>query len=587
MITYVPPIEDMTFLLGQVLDFDGRIASLPGWEEINTEFAGEILREAGRFCADVLTPLNLPGDKEGATLTDGEVSTPAGFAQAYSDFVAGGWAGLSGPCEYGGQGLPRVLQILLDEMVSSANLSFGLFPGLTRGAAEALATHGSEELKAAWLPGLISGDVCGTMALTESSAGTDLGLLRTRADPAGDGTYRVTGTKIFISSGDHDFGNNIAHLVLARLPDAPAGVKGLSLFLVPKLIPGEDNSPVKRNSLSVGSLEHKMGIHAQPTCVMNYDGAVGWLVGEPGRGLSAMFTMMNSERLFVGIQGLGVAEAAQQNAASYARERLQGRSADGARGPVPIIEHADVRKMLLQGRAFIGGARALAIWTAMQMDIAERHPDAAAQAHAAGMVALLTPVVKAAFTDMGFETAVTSQQVLGGHGYIHEWGMEQFVRDARITQIYEGTNGIQAMDLVARKLPLENGRLVRNYFELISGDLDRASRSAATAAPIADAVAKALARLESVTRHLVAVEKNADLVGTAATDYLRLFALVSLGWTWALMVEAVDGHQDTLARRKRHVGLFFAERMLPQAHSLAAAIEAGAGSIMGIDAELF
>ncbi|MFT3965052.1 MAG: acyl-CoA dehydrogenase [Sphingobium sp.] len=576
MTSYIPPIEDIRFLLADVLDFEGRIASLSGWEEIGADFAADIMAEAGRFAAEVLAPLNLPGDRQGASLDNGRVTTPAGFAAAYRDFVAAGWGGLSGDPAFGGQGLPRVLQIVLDEMVSSANLSFGLFPGLTRGAAEALADHGNDALKAAWLPGLVSGETCGAMALTEASAGTDLGLLRTRAEPVGDGGYRITGTKIFISSGDQDFGNNIVHLVLARLPDAPAGVKGISLFLVPKLLP--DGT---RNAMSVGSLEHKMGIHAQPTCVMNYDGATGWIVGAPGRGLNAMFTMMNAERLFVGIQGLGIAEAAQQKATAYARERLQGRSADGTRGPVPIIEHADVRRMLLQGRAFIDAGRALAIWTAMQMDIADRHPDPAARAEAAALVALLTPVVKAAYTDLGFETAVVSQQVFGGHGYIHEWGMEQLVRDARITQIYEGTNGVQAMDLVGRKLPMEGGRLAHRFFAIVAADLKRAD--AAIAAPVADA----LALLERVTDGLAARGQDIDALGAAATDYLRLFALVAFGWMWTRMVAATEGRDDALARRKRHVARFFVERVLPQTAALAAVMEAGPEAITAMDADLF
>ncbi|PZU64098.1 MAG: acyl-CoA dehydrogenase, partial [Rhizobium sp.] len=411
MAAYIPPVDDISFLLGEVFDFDAQMAALPGFEEVNTELAASVLEEGGKFCAEILEPLNRPGDEEGCKLENGLVTTPKGIADAYKAFVEAGWGGLSGDPEFGGQGLPRVLQILLDEMLSSANLSFGLFPGLTRGAVEAIAHHASDELKQTYLPKMISGEWTGAMALTESSAGTDLGLLTTRAEPAGDGSYAIKGTKIFISSGDQDFGGNIVHLVLARLPDAPKGVKGISLFLSPKFLVNEDGSLGERNRMSVGSLEHKMGIHAQPTCVMNYDGAIGWLVGEPGRGLNAMFTMMNAERLFVGIQGLGIGEAANQKAVAYSRERLQGRSADGARGPVPIIEHADVRKMLLTGRSLTEAGRALAIWTALQMDIAARHPDPEARRKADGLVALLTPVVKAAFTDFGFEIAVQSQQV--------------------------------------------------------------------------------------------------------------------------------------------------------------------------------
>ncbi|MBT0671026.1 acyl-CoA dehydrogenase C-terminal domain-containing protein [Novosphingobium profundi] len=582
MTSFTPPVDDMRFLLTQVLDFDAHIATLPGCEDVTAEFAGEVLTEAGRFAADKLAPLNLSGDEQGASLADGKVTTPEGFPQAYKDFVEAGWVGLSGNPDFGGQGLPRTLQILLDEMVCAANVSFGLFPGLTSGAAEALEHHGSEELKARWLPGLITGESCGAMALTESNAGTDLGLLRARAEPVGDGSFKVSGTKIFISSGDQDFGNNIVHLVLARLPDAPAGVKGISMFLVPKFLPGEDGGLGARNTMSVGALEHKMGIHAQPTCVMNYDEAIGWLVGEPGRGLNAMFTMMNNERLFVGIQGLGIAEAAHQKAATYARERLQGRSADNTRAPVPIIEHADVRKMLLQGRAFIDAARALAVWTAMQMDIAARHPDPAAQAEANGMVLLMTPVIKAAFTDMGFETAVLSQQVFGGHGYIHEWGMEQFVRDARITQIYEGTNGVQAMDLVARKLPMEGGALLDRFLALVEADIAKGAAS-----PLAAQLADALVPLRRIATDLLARKNDVEALGAAATDTLRMLALVALGWMWLRMVLATQGEESPLAIRKHAVARFFFARMLPQVHALAAQVEAGPQTIMAMDAELF
>lgn len=586
MSSYVPPLDDVRFLLEQVLDFDGEIATLPGCEDVSAEFAVEVLNEAGRFAADKLAPLNLSGDEQGASLADGVVTTPEGFAQAYKDYVDAGWCAFSGNPDFGGQGLPRTLQILLDEMVSAANVSFGLFPGLTSGAAEALEHHGSEELKALWLPGLITGETCGAMALTEANAGTDLGLLRARAEPVGDGTYKVSGTKIFISSGDQDFGNNIVHLVLARLPDAPAGVKGISMFLVPKFLPAEDGGLGARNTMSVGALEHKMGIHAQPTCVMNYDESIGWLVGEPGRGLNAMFTMMNNERLFVGIQGLGIADAAHQKAATYARERLQGRSSDNTRAPVPIIEHADVRKMLLQGRAFIDAARALAVWTAMQMDIADRHPDAEVQARAHGMVLLMTPVIKAAFTDMGFETAVLAQQVFGGHGYIHEWGMEQFVRDARITQIYEGTNGVQAMDLVGRKLPMENGDLVSRFLALVEADITAAAALPDFAAH-AEQLSAALVPLRRITASLIAQKADVEALGAAATDTLRLVALVAMGWMWLRMLVAAEAADSVTATRKRAVAAFFFARVLPQVHALAVQVEAGPATIMAMDAELF
>lgn len=583
MAGYIPPIDDVTFLLGEVFDFDAQMAALPGYEEVNTDLATSILEEGGKFCAEVLEPLNRPGDEEGCKLENGLVTTPKGVAEAYRSFVEAGWPGISGDREFGGQGLPRVLQILLDEMLSSTNLSFGLFPGLTHGAVEAISHHASDELKQIYLPKMISGEWTGVMALTESSAGTDLGLLTTRAEPVGDGSYAIRGTKIFISSGDQDFGGNIIHLILARIPNAPNGVKGISLFLSPKFLVNEDGSTGVRNGMSVGSLEHKMGIHAQPTCVMNYDGAIGWLIGEPGRGLNAMFTMMNTERLFVGIQGLGIGEAANQKAAAYARERLQGRSSDGTRGPVPIIEHADVRKMLLTGRALTEAGRALAVWTALQMDIAARHPDEETRVQADGFVALLTPVVKAAFTDFGFEIAVQSQQVFGGHGYIREWGMEQYVRDARIAQIYEGTNGVQAMDLVGRKLQMENGELPWRFFDYIKRDLQVASM-APQAQRIVTATAAALDRLSRSTAQLVKEPGDSAEAGAAATDYLRLFALTAFGWMWAKMVAKVATN-TLLGKRKMVAGNFFANRLLPQTVGLEVAVASGAETIM-VDADL-
>lgn len=586
MTTYEAPIDDIAFLLNDVLDFDGLMLKLPAYKEVNAELAISILQESGKFCTSVIEPLNRVADEEGCSLENGIVTTPKGTADAYRTFIEAGWGGLSGEPEFGGQGLPRVIQILLDEMLSSANLSFGLFPGLTRGAGEAIAHHASNELKKKYLPKMISGEWTGAMALTESPAGTDLGLLSTRAEPVGDGSYRIKGTKIFISSGDQDFGGNIIHLVLARLPDAPQGVKGISLFLTPKFLVESDGSLGERNCMVVGALERKMGIHGQPTCAMNYDGAIGWLVGEPGRGLNAMFTMMNAERLFVGIQGLGIAEASNQKAAKYARERLQGRSPDSTRGPVPIIEHPDVRKMLLTGRSFIDAARALAIWTAMQMDIAARHPDGEECKRADGFVALLTPVIKAAFTDFGFETAVLSQQVFGGHGYIRDCGIEQFVRDARITQIYEGTNGVQAMDFVGRKLPMKGGEVVRHFFKLIKQDLQAGSVVPA-AEHITWATADALDRLERTTEALLGGSTDPAAAGAAATDYLRLFALTAFGWMWTKMASKAGEADTPLKVRKLVVGKFFADRMLSQTLALEASVARGPDSIMELAADLF
>ena len=577
MQTYVPPIDDYRFLMTQVLDFDRAMADIG--MEVDGDLAATILEEAGRMCAQRLQPLNRTGDEEGSRLIDGAVQLPQGFADAYREFAEAGWASLSSDPEHGGQGLPFVLQLWLDEMLSATNLSFGLIPGLTRGACEAIKAHASDPLKAVYLPPMARGEWTGAMALTESGAGTDLALLKTKATPKDGNSYAVSGTKIFISSGDHDIGGNIVHLVLARLPDAPAGVRGISLFLVPKFLPDASGAFTVRNAMSVGALEKKMGIHAQPTCVMNYDGATGWLVGEPHKGLAAMFTMMNAERLMVGIQGLGIAGGAYQQAAAYARERLQGRSADGTRGPVPIIEHADVRRMLLSVRAFVEAGRALAGWTALQLDRAHRHPDAAERGKADAFVALLTPVVKAAFTDFGFESAVQAQQVFGGHGYIREWGMEQYVRDARIAQIYEGTNGVQAMDLVGRKLALEGGAVAQGFFDLIAADLE------GQGAPIAAATRDALQLLRDATAALR--EADADALGAAAVDYLRLFALVAMGWMWARMADAATKGGTPLHSAKIAVADFFAGRMLPQVRGLAAALSAGAQSIMALPDDAF
>ncbi len=579
MQTYIPPIDDYKFLLTEVLGFDRAMGEMG--KEVDADLAVAVLDEAGKMCAERLQPLNREGDEQGSRLIDGVVHTPEGYAEAYREFVAAGWASLSGDPAHGGQGLPFVLQLWLDEMISATNLSFGLFPGLTRGACEAIAAHASEELKARYLAPLVTGEWTGAMALTESGAGTDLALLKTRATPNGDDSYAVQGTKIFISSGDHDFGGNIVHLVLARLPDAPAGVKGISLFLVPKFLPDAEGNFTVRNAMSVGALEKKMGIHAQPTCVMNYDGATGWLVGEPHRGLAAMFTMMNAERLMVGIQGLGIAGGAYQQAVAYARDRLQGRSADGARNPVAIVEHADVRRMLLNVRSFVEAGRALAGWTALQLDRAASHPNSGERAKADALVALLTPVVKAAFTDIGFEAAVQAQQVFGGHGYIREWGMEQFVRDARIAQIYEGTNGVQAMDLIGRKLTLAGGAVVDGYFDLIAAEL--AGVETAEARAMASRVADALTELRAITASVRGA--SVDVAGAAAVDYLRLFALVSMGWMWVRRVDAARG-DEPLHAAKRGVGAYYVRRVLPQALGLAAAIREGADPIMDIPAEM-
>ncbi|OUJ15960.1 acyl-CoA dehydrogenase C-terminal domain-containing protein [Acetobacter sp. DsW_063] len=587
MPSYTAPVADMMFLLRDVLDAPGALAQLPAHAETDLVMIESILDEAGKFCAEKLHPLNRSGDEEGSRLVDGVVQTPKGFAEAYAAFRDGGWTGLSASPEFGGQGLPRAVQILIDEMLSGANLSFGLFPGLTRGACEAIEAHADEHLKSTYLPRMISGEWTGAMALTEGNAGSDLGLLKATAAPREDGSYFVTGSKIFISSGEHDMAENIIHLVLARLPDAPPGTKGISLFLCPKFLVNEDGSLGARNTLSVGALEHKMGIHAQPTCVMNYDGCQGWLVGQPHRGLAAMFTMMNAERLFVGVQGLGVADASYQTAAAYAKERLQGRASGGV-GTAPIIAHPDVRRMLLIMLSTIEAGRALVLFTALEMDKETSHPDAAARAEAAGLVALLTPVIKAALTDFGFEAAVLGQQVLGGHGYIREWGQEQHVRDARITQIYEGTNGIQAQDLVVRKLDLDDGAPLRRFLGLIRETL-AATADRSELATEHDALSEALGHLDDVTARLGGALSKADERNAAAVDYLRLFSLVAYGWLWLRIADAVlrVGDVTTTGRRKLATARFFATRMLPQSQSLARQIAAGAAPLMAPEAGWF
>jgi alkylation response protein AidB-like acyl-CoA dehydrogenase len=591
MPAYAAPTADMLYLLGPLLNAEAASAARDGAEPCSLALMQDVLTEAGRFCAEAVQPLNRSGDEAGCRLENGVVRTPAGFPEAYAAFVAGGWASLSHPPAHGGQGLPRALQLLLDEMLAGANFSFGLFAGLTRGAVEAIDRHASDALKQVYLPPMVEGRWTGAMALTEAQAGSDLGLLRSRAEPDGDGAWRITGSKIFISAGDHDLAENIVHLVLARLPGAPAGTRGISLFLVPKFLPDQAGRPGPRNAMSPGAIEAKMGLHASPTCVINYDGATGWLVGPEHRGLAAMFTMMNAERLYVGIQGLGIAEAAYQGAAAYARGRLQGRAPGVAAGPAqPILVHPDVRRMLLTIRAFTESGRALAIWTALEMDAAAAHPDAARRAGAEAMVALLTPVIKALFTDLGFEAAVLGQQVLGGHGYVRDWGMEQLVRDARVAQIYEGTNGIQAMDLVGRKILADGGATAARFFAMLHDTL-----AAAAALPGADThaapLAAALARLESATARLAASAADDPYEpGAAAADYLRLFGLVALGWMWlrmALLALAHGSKASAQDRAKLAVAGFFMARILPQTAGLDLALQSGAAPVMALAEDSF
>src|ERR1700690_2612328 len=476
---YQAPLADMRFVLDE-LHGTADLAKLPGYEEATPDLIATVLEAAGTFTAEKLLPLNRIGDEEGCHLENGVVRAPAGFKAAYQAFVEGGWVSLAADLAFGGQGLPQLVNIMVEEMICSTNLSFGMYPGLSQGAYNALRLHGSDELKKTYLPKLVDGSWAGTMCLTEPQCGTDLGLIRTKAEPAPDGSYRITGSKIFITAGEHDLTENILHLVLARLPDAPSGTRGITLFLVPKvLLDG------KRNALSCGRVEEKMGVHGVPACQMNFDGATGWLVGKANKGMSAMFTMMNAARLAVGIQGLGLAESAYQGAREYARTRLQGRSLSGIKDPDqpadPLIVHPDIRRMLMTMRARIEGCRALAGWVGRAADEAARHPDPERRDEAEDLLALMTPIVKSCFTDTGFDCANLAVQVWGGHGYIRDNGMEQFVRDARITQIYEGTNGIQALDLIGRKLGLGTGRLLRRFFHPVAAFIEETGAEPAMA----------------------------------------------------------------------------------------------------------
>jgi alkylation response protein AidB-like acyl-CoA dehydrogenase len=592
MPTYTAPLRDMGFALYELADF-GRLNSLPGCEDISPDLVDPVLEAAGTLCADVLLPLNRSGDEEGCVLENGVVHTPRGFKEAYRAFVDGGWPSLYCDPRYGGQGLPKAVALMVEEMICSANMSFGMYPGLTHGAYSALSKHGSAELKQRYLPRLVSGEWSGTMCLTEPQCGTDLGLIRTRAEPDGQGAWRITGTKIFISAGEHDLTENIVHLVLARLPEAPSGTRGISLFVVPKYIPAEDGNPGIRNGVTCGSIEHKMGIKASSTCVMNFDGARGWLVGEPHRGMPAMFTMMNEARLSVGIQGLGVAEISYQNAVAYARERLQGRAPGGAKYPAlaadPILVHPDVRRMLLTMRAMVEGCRALGVQCALEQDMATLHPDAQARQAAEDYVALMTPIIKAFFTDMGWDAAAIGMQVLGGHGYVREWGMEQYVRDARIAQIYEGTNGVQALDLVGRKMGAHTGRYLRRFFHPVQAWIVAREHNAELAEFVVP-LAKAFGRLQQVTAE-VARRGMADPfeAGAAATDYLRLFGLTALAHVWARAAELALplAATDPFYRAKLVTARFFMQRILPQTGALSAAILSGGATLKAFEDAAF
>ena len=587
MANYKAPLRDMRFVLYELHSGD-KLSHLPGLEDMTPDLIDPVLEEAAKVCEEVLHPLNRSGDEEGCTWENGTVRTPKGFKEAYKLFCDAGWTGLACDPDFGGQGMPQMINTLVSEMICATNLSFGMYPGLSHGCYTALHAHGSDELKQAYLPKLVDGSWAGTMCLTEPQCGTDLGLCRTKAVPQADGSYKITGTKIFISAGEHDMTDNIIHLVLARLPDAPKGIKGISLFLVPKFMP--DGT---RNPAACGSIEHKMGIKASATCVMNFDEATGWLVGELGKGMRAMFTMMNEERLAVGIQGLGLAEASYQGAVAYARDRLQGRSLSGIKAPDkaadPIIHHPDVRRMLLTIRATTEGCRALGAWVAHQLDVAEHGVEESERQNAHDFVALMTPIVKALFTDLAFEATNHGVQVFGGHGYIREHGMEQLVRDCRIAQIYEGANGIQALDLVGRKMPAHAGRFLRQFFHPVSDFIAQYAEDD-DLAPFVQPLAKAFVRLQQATGQIARLGLGKpEEAGAAASDYLRLFGLTALAYMWARMAQIAlpKAEEDAFYKAKLGTARFFMERMLPQTSGLFSSLMAGGGSLMDFAEEAF
>jgi len=596
MTAYAPPLRDMQFVLHDVLGV-AKYSNLPGFADATPDVVDAILEEGGKLASNVLHPLNQSGDREGCVRhEDGSVTTPKGFKQAYEQYREGGWQGLGADPAYGGQGLPTVIAVAVTEMFSAANMAFGMYPGLARGAADAIHAHGTDAQKQTYLPKIIAGDWGGTMNLTEPHCGTDLGLLRSKAVAQGDGSYKISGQKIFISAGEHDLTENIIHLVLARIEGSPEGVKGISLFIVPKFFVKEDGSLGERNSVSCGKIEEKMGIHANSTCVMNYDEATGYLLGEKDKGLRAMFTMMNEARLGVGMQGLAISEVSYQNGASYAKERLQGRALTGPKDPEkpadPIIVHPDVRRMLLEQKATIEGARAWMYWSALQADFHHKSADEAERQRADDYLGLMTPALKAYLTEKGYWHATNAQQVLGGHGYIEEWGMEQFVRDARIALIYEGANGIQALDLVGRKLPKDGGRALQAFF----ADIDQFiadNKGVEELKPFLDGLASARNDVADATGWLMQnAFSNPDNAGAGSMDFLHLFSLLCLSFSWAMLAKSAVEKQkedasDPFYHNKLATGKFFLARILPETKSHLAKLKTGAEPLMMLAAEAF
>ena len=594
---FEPPLRDYRFVLHEALKIQDETA-IGGYEEMSDDFTGAILEEAGKIARDVLAPLNRVGDQQGCRLENGVVYTPNGFKEAWAQLVEGGWPSMECDPEFGGQGIPSILNVCVGSMKSGANMAFMMYPGLTHGAYSALHAHGTDQQKQTYLPKMVTGEWTGTMNLTEPHCGTDLGLLRTKAAPNGDGSFNITGQKIFISAGDHDLAENIVHLVLARTPDAPKGVKGISLFVVPKFLVNEDGSLGERNAVSVGALEEKMGIHGNSTCVMNYDGAKGWLVGTENKGLSAMFTMMNEARLLVGMQGLAVAGAAYQAAAVYAKDRLQGRAVTGAENPDgpadPLIVHPDVRRMLLEQKSFIEGGRGFLTWVAMLIDASKHHQDPKERERAEDVVGLLTPVVKAFLTEEGYRLTALAQQVFGGHGYIEEWGMSQFVRDSRIAMIYEGTTGIQALDLVGRKLPHKAGKSVMAFFDYVKGYIADNDDDLPLKQDFLEPLKDASKDLQQASMYFMqAGMKNPNNALAGSVDFLHLFGLVCMGLSWARQAKAAqraieEGAEDEqFYLNKLATGRFYMKRMLPETKLRLARIESGADPVMDLPAEAF
>jgi alkylation response protein AidB-like acyl-CoA dehydrogenase len=599
MAQYTPPLRDMQFVLHEVHGAIDALRELPAHADISRDLADQVLEEGGKFCAEVLFPINRSGDEEGCTYAgNGVVKTPKGFKEAWQQFKDGGWPTLTCAPEFGGQGLPATVGMAFQEMMNSANQAWSMYPGLTHGAYDCLKEHGTDAQKALYLPRFVSGEWMGTMCLTEPHCGTDLGMLRSKAEPNPDGSFAITGTKIFISSGEHDMAANIVHLVLARLPDAPGGTKGISLFIVPKVVPNADGSLGARNGITCGRIEEKMGIHGNATCEMNLIGATGWLVGEPNKGLNAMFVMMNVARIGVGMQSLGLMEVAYQNSLAYAKDRIQSRSLTGPKAPEkaadPIIVHPDVRRMLLTQKAYTEGARCFAYWLALQADVADGHPDAEARRESHDLLQLLTPVVKAFITDNAFLTTNLALQVYGGHGYIREWGMEQYVRDARINMIYEGTNTIQSLDLLGRKVLGDNGAKLKAFGKLIQDFVEEEGTNEDMAEfvnPLADLGEKTT----KLTMELgMKAMGNADEAGAAAVDYLRVIGHLVMSYFWARMakvalakVEADGDAVEPFYRSKLATARFYFAKLQPETASLMRSARAGSRSLMDLEPELF